>query len=278
MTEHTISIDPARCRKCTLCILECSRSALKEAPDGIPVMADPAACFDCGHCAAICPFAALTLDGADPDALPRPGGMPQYDEVKSWLQMRRSHRRFAQRNVDCAALGDMIDTLRYVPTGNNFRRLRYTLIDDIEVMEQFRSYVNSELLQWSSRVETVPPRLLSTIKEIKEGKDPVFRTAPHLLVASYRHDAPTGLVDSVIALSQFEMLAQSRSWGTVWFGRILSIIDLALPELPEILQIPRDYKIGYAMLFGETLSHFHRAVNAPPVECDPLRTFGKKGL
>ncbi len=257
---NQIAIDKRRCRTCSLCVLDCPRSALA-LTEGLPVMAAPERCIACGHCMAVCPFAALSLNGADPEELPEPGEMPRYEEVKTFLEMRRSHRRFRAKNVDAVVIDGLLDSLRTVPTGNNFRRLHYTVINDLEVMAELRRSIHAKLL----KVKEVPAMLQSTVQEIEAGGDPIFRTAPHLVVVSHHREAPTGLVDAVIALTHFELLAQSRGLGTLWFGRILTIMNNALPEIPEMLQIPAEYKIGYAMLFGESVCRYYRGVEALPV-------------
>ncbi len=276
MPANSIAIDRARCRKCSLCVLDCPRAALDSDADKVPCLSVPENCIACGHCMAICPFAAFSLNGATPDALPVPREMPRPDMLQSLLAMRRSHRRFRAENVDIAEITEMLGFVRYVPTGNNFRRLEYTLIDDKDVMEDFRRQIHEKLLKWASRATEIPLMLQATIRGIQAGKDPIFQTAPHLLVASHHQDAPTGPVDAVIALSHFELLAQSRTLGTLWLGRILTVMRHAMPELPELLQIPSEYKIGYAMLFGKTACHYPRGVDAPPALCRTLKKIEPK--
>ena len=70
-----------------------------------------------------------------------------------------------------------------------------------------------------------------------------------MVVVSSPIDAPCVDIDPVIALSYFELYAQSLGVGTCWCGIATWILE-ALEEFQKRLQIPKTHKLSYTMLFG----------------------------
>jgi hypothetical protein len=79
------------------------------------------------------------------------------------------------------------------------------------------------------------------------GQDIVFRHAPHILIVSSPDYVPSPEPDAVIALSYFELLAQSVGLGTTWCNLAEWAVASIIPDMKRKLNIPRlDY------LFFET--------------------------
>jgi nitroreductase len=79
-----------------------------------------------------------------------------------------------------------------------------------------------------------------------------------LLIVSSPPDGPCAQQDVVIALSYFELLAQSAGLGTVWCGYLHRLLEL-LPTNKSIFQIPAGH-VYYAMLFGVPSVQYPRTV------------------
>ena len=79
-----------------------------------------------------------------------------------------------------------------------------------------------------------------------------------MIVVSSPINAPCANIDPVIALSYFELYAQSMNIGTCWCGLAYAMLRI-FPELCEHLEIPAGYKVGYVMLFGPTHAKYPRA-------------------
>jgi len=62
---HTIQINEAQCKKDGICVAECPAALFLDGPDGVPVLAEGAGelCINCGHCIAVCPGAAISVNG-----------------------------------------------------------------------------------------------------------------------------------------------------------------------------------------------------------------------
>jgi nitroreductase len=94
--------------------------------------------------------------------------------------------------------------------------------------------------------------------------DTLFRDAPHLLIASAPSHGASPVPDCLIALSYFELFAQSMGVGTLWNGLTKWTVNDLLPETRLRLGIPEDHVVGYAMSFGRPALRFSRTVQRGP--------------
>ena len=264
MYSETLSlvIDPAKCNACGACISECVNMVLTRDPaNGRVVIAENGAdrCIHCAPCMMVCPPGALSIDGIDPDSCEKITPGADFQSLLANVKKRRSVRHFKNRNVEDEVMADLLDALRYPPTGVNFRNLRFTVITDRTIMEKYRTKFYDACFALMGKDPETKKQADLWREMIRKGGDPVFRTAPHLILVNYKEDAPCGLPDAVIALSYFEMLANAAEVGTVWFGRLIMLFR-QYPELMEMFRIAPGYQPGYAMLFGYAANLFRRSV------------------
>jgi nitroreductase len=210
-------------------------------------------CMQCQHCLTVCPTGAISILGRDPRAsLPLDREhLPSLDQMSVLVRGRRSVRRYRDENVDPQLLRRLLADAANAPTGVNARKLTFRVIDDKEVQARFRRKALDRIIE-ADQAGTLPEsaRYLKRIVSLwqSEGRDLLFRGAPHALIVSAPPDAPCPEQDVVIALAYFELLAQSAGLGTVWWGMLSWVLE-TLPDLKEVLGIPSDHKY-YAMLFG----------------------------
>jgi hypothetical protein len=70
----------------------------------------------------------------------------------------------------------------------------------------------------------------------------------------------------LIALSYFELYAQTKGIGTVWNGLLSWAINELVPGLTHELGIPQGHQFGYAMVFGPPAIHYARTINRGPAK------------
>lgn len=272
-------IDEEKCIHCGLCIKDCSASALEFNENKIPVINEKR-CFKCQHCLAICPTGALSVCGKNPENSHEIQER-NPENLLNLIESRRSFRHYKSENLDNNRMEKLKNMLKYVPTGVNFHKLHFSFIDDIDVMNEFRGYVNKKILNALTKkpVKAIAKKFSRYTKAIIDGKDIVFRGAPHLVVVSTPVNAPCYEVDPMIALSYFELYAQSLNIGTCWCGLGEYCLKI-MPELSEYLDIPKGYKASYMMLFGEPYIKFARTVQPEPVEIVSVqkKEFKKLGI
>ena len=153
------------------------------------------------------------------------------------------------------------DMLTWVPTGCNFHGLNFHFIDDIEVMNEFRTHVNNKVISALTKkhIKPVVEKFSHYGKLLINGEDVIFRGAPHMIVVSNSVKAPCANEDPIIALSYFELYAQSMGIATCWCGLAQSCL-MFFPELSKYLQIPDGYQPGYVMLFGPKDINYTRVI------------------
>lgn len=268
----SLCVDAGKCTACGACVMECVNHVLKQNSEtGRPQVANggEARCIHCAHCMMACPAGALSIDNLKQEAFSADVPPANYKSVLELVKRRRSVRHYLQKNVERAVLDELLTDMRYTPTGVNFGKLHFTVIDDIEVMNKFRYDFYSAFRKRTAGGSILLTEALAWSEAFFEhDDDPVFRTAPHLIVASHANGAFCGHDDCVIALSYFELLANAHGLGTVWFGRLMTIFARFMPELVEALKIPDGYKPGYAMLFGYPDTNFHSCVERAIPEVD----------
>ncbi|MEJ2688632.1 MAG: nitroreductase family protein [Deltaproteobacteria bacterium] len=267
-------IDEERCIQCGECAADCPAGVINL--DDYPKITDEEGCIQCQHCLAVCPTAAVSILGKDPDAsISLAGNLPDPKKLTTLIKGRRTVRRYKDSDLAPALIDELLDAACHAPTGVNARGVLFTVVRERSVMEKLRLEVMENLAKLKE-ARKLPAGLAGqylgfTLKAWREeGKDIMFRGAPHLLVTSAPKDCPCPVQDAHIALTTFQLVAQARGVGTVWDGIFMMALSL-LPQLPARLGIPEDHTIGYAMAFGEPAVEYQRTVQRGPARVNVVR-------
>lgn len=250
-------VNKDKCIKCGFCANDCPVNIIKM--DNYPKINNEDSCLKCEHCFAICPTGAISIlnDVAQDEAL-------TFDvnpaELKKMIQSRRSIRQYKNENVDKHLVQELCDLAHQAPTAKNVMQVHFSVIDDKDVMDDFRIKVYEKF----SKLELKDPRFdfFNMIIERwnNEKKDKLFAGAPHMIVASAPASGHNPVVDCTIALSYFELLAVSHGLGTLWNGVMTFTLNQLLPEFKDYLKIPEDHQVGYVMVFGKSAVSYKRKV------------------
>ncbi|MBF0123683.1 MAG: nitroreductase family protein [Candidatus Omnitrophica bacterium] len=256
-------VDKQICSTCGECAKMCPAGVI-DLVDGYPLIAKEKelGCYRCQHCFTICEPGAISIVDLDPKAsisLGKP--LIDPDSFETFIKGRRTIRAYQQEDLDPALIQRLLDVAWHAPSGKNERKVRFTLIDKREKLAEFREMIVADL---SARAkENKLPQgqeVFGYFAQLWQQKkiDVIFRGAPHLIIASAPKRAVSPLPDCLIALSYFDLFAQSLGVGTVWSGLVKWVIDDILPETKEFLNIPNDHVIGYCMVFGKPAVKFAR--------------------
>lgn len=258
-------LDRTRCVKCGSCVRDCFFGALGMDDDGWPAIKHQEKCMHCQHCFAICPKGAVEFDGRRPEDSVQVQGLalPTSEEVGNFLRVRRSVRRFQDRDVDRGVLERILAALGNTPTGCNARSLTFTCIPSRAAMDAFRRDFLSAIESHREGSKLLPRWLAVPAIRMRRGEsDMFFRGATGMLIVSSDETNPevtTPNEDVVIALSEFEMLAAANGIATCWCG----FLRLVQKEVPELLVAPLGFRPTtpfYAMLFGYPAVKYVRGV------------------
>ena len=255
------TVDQDLCVGCGICVAECVGYSLimkNNHPEVCPEREE--ACISCQHCMAVCPTGALSVLGLDPEScVPLPVDIPSDRQMEMLIKSRRSTRQYRYEAVDRKILKRLLEITAYAPTGSNNCQVRLSVVDDPGVMDEFRDRTYQAL----ERRKDLPPdleRYAGIVTEQKQGKDTLFRGAPHLVIASGPGSLVNYTADCIIALSYFELQAAAMGIGTTWCGLVKTVLTRIAPELIPALNLPEGHEIGYVMLFGNPRVRYHRTV------------------
>ena len=275
MLDFTINADS--CTRCGQCVADCPARIITM-ESGLPAIAaeKDASCYKCQHCLAICPTGALSILGVKPvSCRPLAGAYPDPDKVETLIKGRRSVRRYRDENLEPELLQRLLDVAWHAPTGMNSRDVLFTVVDDRVKLAELRDRVMAGLGKLV-RDERLPEGMEFFADFVRvweeKGLDILFRGAPHLLIASAARQGASPVPDCLIALSYFELFAQSLGVGTVWNGLTKWAINDLLPETRQRLGIPEEHVIGYVMSFGRPAIRYHRTVQHGPAAINRVQT------
>jgi len=266
MTNLNFTVDKEKCIKCGLCVKDCIFQIIETDDSGYPCVRNESNCIACQHCFAVCPNGAISVFNKNSSEGEICFDKPSPEQLENLIKIRRSCRHYKQENVDEETLKKLKNILNYVPTGVNFRGLHFSIVEDKDKMANLKEKLYQKLRFF---LKFIP--LKGTInrykKAILSGEDVIFRNAPHMIVVSADKKAPCANIDPIIALSYFEMYAQSLGLGTLWCGLAFATMPLS-KDLMKELNIPKNYKLSYVMLFGYQNVSYSRPVKPDNYKID----------
>lgn len=256
-------IEEEKCIKCGACVKDCPVTIIFMEEDGFPYIPSEKEknCMGCQHCLAICPTAALSILGVNPDDCVQTSEKATAESVDALIRSRRTVRQYKKKNVAPEKLQKLYKAAANAPTGKNTRTVNLIVIDDIAEMDKFREKAIS-LIEDKDKRGALGENwsfFASVAKAYRNGTDIIFRGAPHLVVATLPKDGPCPEADGMIVLSYMELAASSMGLGTVWLGFLMYLLQ-AVPEVKELLNVPEGHMIAYPLLIGEPSVKYHRGV------------------
>jgi nitroreductase/NAD-dependent dihydropyrimidine dehydrogenase PreA subunit len=263
MDTLKFSVDTEKCVQCKSCTKICL-SEIIHWKGTTPEVTEPAegGCLACQQCLAVCPSGAISVFGLKPEnSSPLlDGAIPSFQQMKTFVRGRRSVRHFRDEDVPSTFVDELLADLAHAPTGGNARDLIFSIVPNRKSMEILREWVIKAIeAKQESGAALIDEFFAHAVKAYRnEGKDLIFRGAPHLLIVSPGTKAICGHEDVILALAYFELLAQSANLGTTWCGLIKFVADM-IPETRNLLGLaPEGY--FYAMLFGKPAVSYARTV------------------
>ena len=254
-----LTIARDHCNRDGLCQAVCPMGLIVPDEENYPRMRDGGEkiCIACGHCTAICPTAALTNCLLPATEAPKLAAEPDMSTaaLSQLLQRRRSVREFRDQQVKRERIAALIEATRWAPTAVNRQPVHWLVVQDPAEVHRLAGLV-AEFLRGSD----IGARYANIVELWDQGYDPILRGAPHLVVAHAADDWNWGANDSIIALTQFELLATADGLGTCWAGFLIRAAEL-YPPLKEALGLPEGHSVCGALMLG--LPRF-RYRQAPP--------------
>jgi nitroreductase/NAD-dependent dihydropyrimidine dehydrogenase PreA subunit len=229
-----IEIDSFKCRKDQLCVIECPFNCLVEGKNGVPYLDAEREqyCMRCGHCVAVCPSAAVTLEGVDPSTLEPAVRYPVIEPqmMKALLDNRRSVRVFRSEPIAREKAAELLDMVKRAPTAKNKLPVEWLLVDDAAKIHRIAE-LTVEWLRGFGEAQAMVTEAWDA------GEDIILREAPLLAMACAGSDAIKPCEDCTIAVTSMELAAATLGIGSFWLGYFMTAAQNYAP-LQEFLGLP----------------------------------------
>ena len=257
-------IDESKCNRDGFCVSDCPSGLIRmKTKESFPTPIEGAEeiCIKCGHCVAVCPTEAITLNFLSPqDCGPMSKDFLPSDGQTSYLmRSRRSIRRYKDKPVDRSAIMDLISVASHAPSGHNSQPVNWLVIDKKDEIKDLAAIV----VDWMKFTLTAQPELAAAmhfdrvIAAWEKGEDRVLRGAPTLVTAHAPSSLPPSQAACTIALTYMELYAASKGLGACWAGYYNAAANFFDP-MKKALALPPGHLTFGALMIGYPRNHYHR--------------------
>jgi nitroreductase/NAD-dependent dihydropyrimidine dehydrogenase PreA subunit len=275
--RYQISIDPLACDREGLCVQACAWGVFVQAENGaVPDLPHPENCSLCGHCIAVCPEDAITHSGLLGKNFPLwdRETLPDNQELQVLFRSRRSVRNYnSRRRIAREDLEMLLDAARYAPTGSNLQLLEYIVISDVALIKQL-SNMTLDVYQGIIQGELADPGqkreqslLVDLLVEAKNGADPIFYSAPLLVIIHAPNFTPCPLEDASLAAHQFMLAAHAMGLGSCLIANFYKYVNQST-AIRDLLSIPGENDIVMSFTLGYPSFRYRRMVDRKPVSVE----------
>lgn len=259
------TIDQSKCIKDGICAAECVMHAIEmNGENGFPSPVDgiESLCLNCGHCVAVCPKKAISLETMKPEeCIPvEKELLASQEQLEHFLLSRRSIRSYKDQPVERAVLTKLIDIASYAASGHNMQPVKWMIIEGTAEVRRLSGIV----IEFLQHMKKENPAIAQAV-----GADPVIDSwekgekgqicwdAPNIVLAYSPKQVPTASIDCACALTYLELAAYSMGLGACWAGYFL-LVAANYPPMIQALGIPEGHQVYGAMLLGYPRYKYHR--------------------
>ncbi len=208
-------------------------------------------CARCGHCVAVCPSGSLTHR-----EIPV-GQCPLLDEslkvtsgqCTQLIKGRRSIRVYKDKKVPREEIERVIEVARYAPTGHNSQAVQWLVIDDEGEVRRL-SEIGADWMRWVVKNNPqLAPMVEGALQRQESGIDVFLRGAPAVVIAFSEQSNPVAYMDCIIALSYFDLAANTMGLGCCWAGYFI-FAATSFPPMMEALSLPEGHTLYGSLMVG----------------------------
>ena len=226
-----IQINTDLCKGCGRCVQDCLFKVLKIENGKVCISEEnKSKCINCSHCAAICNSKAISLYN-----LPITPNITTHETVEDAIKYRRSIRQFKPTPIPNEEIKELLSITKYSPSACNIRPVKFLVINRPKLTQ-----IMAILSKAGLENPKLPPLAKQTCLE-QQTEDVIGRGCPHMVIAYGELSPLTGLPplqDAAICLSQFELYATQKGYGTFWCGFLQVLLQspqaLALIGLKDV--------------------------------------------
>ncbi|MBI1919634.1 MAG: nitroreductase family protein [Geobacter sp.] len=264
-----IFINEQNCTRCGICVSLCPYRIVVLPDGGLPCHVQGASerCIACGHCEAACPSGAIVVNDARLVPMPYASGVAEIEPARlgAYLRMRRSIRRYREEPVERTTIEQLMDIVRFAPTGRNRQDVHWFIIQDTRELRRLTEMAIDWMRESSAAGSSLAARfnVQGMVRAWEEGRDPLCQHAPHLVIACAREDNPVAGTNAVIALAHLDIIAPAFGLGACWGGIFIFAVQGCEP-LRAALGLPPEHVPIHCMMLGYPAIHYQRAPKRNP--------------
>ncbi len=249
--EKRVIIDKSKCIGCGLCVKDCVGFdiVLEEGK----AIACGKSCIKCGHCEAICPNNAVTLEGYDdvPESFDEQTRL-NPDELMAAIKTRRSIRSFTDAPVSREIVEMIIEAGRLAPTGSNAQGTSYIVLDkkkdecEAVAVELFSKLINSGKL------------VISALKNMDIDSSFFFKKAPVVIVILGKDK-----VSASLAAQNMAFMAEANGLGVLFSGFFTACYNMS-SKIRKILNVDKKPQAVTTLVIGYPAVNYKRTSRRNP--------------
>jgi nitroreductase/NAD-dependent dihydropyrimidine dehydrogenase PreA subunit len=263
-----IVVDKEKCINCHKCLDACPLVRVF----GFKSLKDEFAgniCIECGACMAICPQSAITINDLGPAQSVQT--MPSSEEVLNLIRRRRSIRAFKKQKVRQEDWEQLLEAVKYAPTGHNAQYIDIMIIESPEVLKKiskagmdlckkFSSHLTKPILSMiykrilGEHTFLVFSKTALFYKQQKEafdqGEDPILFHAPALMLFLAPKSEFMSKNDADLAAQTVALYAPTLGLGTCYSGVAMAAFSGLVPSIKKAVSIPKGNKVFNALIVG----------------------------
>ncbi len=255
-------VNEETCTKCGACADVCHLGIIdfqeKSFPKPFPEVSEQM-CSKCSACLIVCPNESFIHRDVSYEECPKIDSTLNinYEQCAQLLKTRRSIRAFKDTPVPRDAILQAIETARFSANGGNFQTVQWLIIDDKDMIDNFRKVGNEWMLTAMKSGPTYAPIADILERPIKDGADFFLRGAPAIVSAFAEKGRPISTYDCSVSLAYFDLAAISLGLGCCWDGFFTGAAT-NFPPIKDAIALPEEYQIYGSVAIGYPKYKYHR--------------------
>jgi nitroreductase/ferredoxin len=256
------TVNEETCTKCGACAEVCHLGIIdfhaNSFPRSFPEISEQL-CSKCSACLIVCPNESFIHRDVSYEECPKIDTTFKisYEQCAQLLKTRRSIRAFKDTPVPRDVILQAIEAARFSPTGNNVQNVQWLIIDDRDMIDEFRKAGNEWLLTFIKYAPMYAPLADIWEKQMQDGADILLRDAPAIVSVFAEKDNAYNATICPISLAYFDLAAISLGLGCCWDGLFEAAWN-NLPQIKDAIALPEEYQIFGSMAVGYPKYKYHR--------------------
>lgn len=246
--NNPIRIDEYKCVGCSLCVKDCPNGYLY-INENKACINENGGCIECGHCFAICPKQAITMNNYPLTNEPiTPMTNIDSDVLLASMKSRRTVRKFKDKIIEQEVIDKIIEAGRYCPTATNAQDVNFTILG------KRKEKIEKECVALFRKGAKIASPFVKAVKSIEIDDNFFFKDAPLVIIVSSKNKVNAGL-----ASSYMELEAESLGLGVLYSGSFVTCSKINR-KTRNMLELPKGDKVVSCMVMGYPAVKYQRVV------------------